>query len=137
MMLRYIGNVVTNTTATRALGRVQGLKVERPSPESYPSHANQSLNLGALGLVFTTPTAYEPITASTGVNVNYSAPDGVNFNIQFQLSRDGVTIANLNSSYSPLTSDIASGTLTFNLLATPHFWFPKRLTRSSKSLAAT
>ncbi|GJJ74035.1 hypothetical protein EMPS_06393 [Entomortierella parvispora] len=139
MMSRYIGNVLTNTTATgvdvkpdgiNTLGwlsdAVKSLKLVVPLQSPVPLQLIKSLNLGALGLVFTPPTAYEPITTSTGVLANYSLPDGFNFNISFQqvsnsfaLTRGGVVIANLNSSYNPSTSDMAAGTLTFNLLATP------------------
>ncbi|KAG0045891.1 hypothetical protein BGZ83_008897 [Gryganskiella cystojenkinii] len=139
MMSRYIGNVVTNTTATGVevkpdgvnslewlSAAVKNLKLNVPLQSPTPLTLIKALNLGALGLVFTPPTAYEPATTSTGVVANYSLPDGFGFNIQFQqvsnafaLSRGGVTIANLNSSYNPSTSDMASGTLTFNLLSTP------------------
>ncbi|KAG0042499.1 hypothetical protein BGZ83_000392 [Gryganskiella cystojenkinii] len=139
MMSRYIGNVVTNTTATGVevkpdgvnslewlSAAVKNLKLNVPLQSPTPLTLIKALNLGALGLVFTPPTAYEPVTTSTGVIANYSLPDGFGFNIQFQqvsnafsLSRGGVTIASLNSSYNPSTSDMASGTLTFNLLATP------------------
>ena len=139
MMSRYIGNELTNTTATgvevkpdgvNALGwlsdAVKSLKLTVPLQSPVPLQLIKALNLGALGLVFTPPTAYEPVTTSTGVLANYSLPDGFNFNISFQqvsntfaLTRGGVTIANLNSSYNPSTSNMAAGTLTFNLLATP------------------
>ncbi|KAF9274666.1 hypothetical protein BGZ88_002874, partial [Linnemannia elongata] len=86
----------------------------------------KSLNLGALGLTFTPPTAYQPATTSTGVIANYSLPDGFGFNIaftqvanSFTITRGGVAVASLNSSYNPSTSNMASGTLTFNLLQTP------------------
>ncbi|GJJ74082.1 hypothetical protein EMPS_06440 [Entomortierella parvispora] len=139
MMSRYIGNVLTNTTAVgvevkpdgvNTVGwlsdAVKSLKLNVPLQSPVPLQLIKALNLGALGLVFTPPTAYEPVTTSTGVIANYSLPDGFNFNISFQqvsnsfaLTRGGVTIANLNSSYNPSTSDMAAGTLTFNLLATP------------------
>ncbi|KAG0302731.1 hypothetical protein BGZ99_002906, partial [Dissophora globulifera] len=84
----------------------------------------KALNLGALGLVFTPPTAYLPVATSTGVLANYSLPDGFNFNIQFTqvsntftLVRNNTPIASLNSSYNPATSDMAAGTLNFDLLA--------------------
>ncbi|GJJ75482.1 hypothetical protein EMPS_07840 [Entomortierella parvispora] len=139
MMSRYIGNIMTNTTATGVdvkpdgvnslkwlSDAVKNLKLTVPLQSPTPLTLIKALNLGALGLVFTPPTAYEPITTSTGVTANYSLPDGFGFKIQFQqvsntfaLSRGGVTIANLNSSYNPSTSDMATSTLTFNLLATP------------------
>ena len=139
MMSRYIGNVLTNTTATgvdvkpdgvNSLGwlsdAVKSLKLNVPLVSPVPLQLIKGLNLGALGLVFTPPTAYQPVTTSTGVFANYSLPDGFNFNISFQqvsnsfaLTRGGVVIANLNSSYNPSTSNMAAGTLTFNLLATP------------------
>ncbi|KAG0045457.1 hypothetical protein BGZ83_009341 [Gryganskiella cystojenkinii] len=139
MMSRYIGNVLTNTTATGVEVKpdgvnsvawlsdaVKSLKLTVPLQSAVPLQLIKALNLGALGLVFTPPTAYEPVTTSTGVLANYSLPDGFNFKIAFQqvsnsfaLTRGGVTIANLNSSYNPSTSDMAAGTLTFNLLATP------------------
>ncbi|GJJ70154.1 hypothetical protein EMPS_02503 [Entomortierella parvispora] len=139
MMSRYIGNVVTNTTATGfevkpdgvnslewLSAAVKNLKLNVPLQSPAPLQLIKGLNLGALGLVFTPPTAYEPVTTSTGVLANYSLPDGFGFNIQFQqvsnsfaLTRGGVVIATLNSSYNPSTSDMASGTLTFNLLSTP------------------
>ncbi|KAF9355369.1 hypothetical protein BGX26_006649 [Mortierella sp. AD094] len=139
MMSRYIGNVVTDTTATGydvkpdgvnsvdwLSAAVKNLKLNVPLQSPQPLQLIKSLNLGALGLVFTPPTAYQPITTSTGVLANYSLPDGFGFNIQFTqvansftLSRNNVSIANLNSSYNPATSNMAAGTLTFNLLQTP------------------
>ncbi|GJJ77411.1 hypothetical protein EMPS_09770 [Entomortierella parvispora] len=139
MMSRYVGNVLTNTTATGVdvkpdgvnsldwlSAAVKNLKLTVPLQSPVPLQLIKGLNLGALGLVFTPPTAYEPVTTSTGVLANYSLPDGFGFNIQFQqvsnsfaLTRGGVVIANLNSTYNPSTSNMAAGTLTFNLLATP------------------
>ncbi|KAG0004259.1 hypothetical protein BGZ79_009843 [Entomortierella chlamydospora] len=139
MMSRYIGNVVTDTTATGydvkpdgvnsvdwLSAAVKNLKLNVPLQSPQPLQLIKSLNLGALGLAFTAPTAYEPVTTSTGVLANYTLPDGFNFNIQFTqvansftLSRNNVSIANLNSSYNPATSNMAAGTLTFNLLQTP------------------
>ncbi|KAG0240084.1 hypothetical protein BG011_003765, partial [Mortierella polycephala] len=139
MMSRYIGNVVTDTIATGFEVKpdgvnsvewlseaVKSLRLIVPLQSPTPLELIKSLNLGALGLVFTPPTAYQPITTSTGVLANYTLPDGFGFNIQFTqvsnsfaLSRNGLTIANLNSTYNPSTSDMAAGTLTFNLLETP------------------
>ncbi|KAF9103437.1 hypothetical protein BGX27_010565, partial [Mortierella sp. AM989] len=139
MMSRYIGNVVTDTIATGfdvkpdgvnsvewLSAAVKNLKLTVPLQSPQPLQLIKALNLGALGLVFTPPTAYEPITTSTGVLANYTLPDGFGFNIQFTevsnsftLSRNDVPIASLNSSYNPSTSDMAAGTLTFNLLQTP------------------
>ncbi|KAF9092683.1 hypothetical protein BGX29_010350, partial [Mortierella sp. GBA35] len=139
MMSRYIGNVVTDTIATGFEVKPDGvnsvewlstavkqLKLTVPLQSPAPLQLIKALNLGALGLVFTPPTAYEPATTSTGVIANYSLPDGFGFNIaftqvanSFTITRGGVSIASLNSSYNPSTSDMASGTLTFNLLQTP------------------
>ena len=139
MMSRYIGNVVTETIATGFEVKPDGvnsiewlstavkqLKLTVPLQSPAPLQLIKSLNLGALGLVFTPPTAYQPATTSTGVIANYSLPDGFGFNIaftqvanSFTITRGGVSIASLNSSYNPSTSDMASGTLTFNLLQTP------------------
>ncbi|KAF9204490.1 hypothetical protein BGZ49_005245 [Haplosporangium sp. Z 27] len=139
MMSRYIGNVVTDTIATGfdvkpdgtnsvdwLSAAVKNLKLTVPLQSPAPLQLIKALNLGALGLVFTPPTAYEPTTTSTGVLANYSLPDGFGFNIQFTqvantfaLSRNNVTIANLNSTYNNATSSMAAGTLTFNLLQTP------------------
>ncbi|KAF9179869.1 hypothetical protein BGZ51_006611 [Haplosporangium sp. Z 767] len=139
MMSRYIGNVVTDTIATGfdvkpddinsvewLSAAVKNLKLTVPLQSPTPLQLIKALNLGALGLTFTPPTAYQPVTTSTGVLANYTLPDGFGFNIQFTqvansfaLSRNGVVIANLNSSYNPSTSDMAAGTLTFNLLETP------------------
>ncbi|KAG0212765.1 hypothetical protein BGX28_005611 [Mortierella sp. GBA30] len=139
MMSRYIGNVVTDTIATGfdvkpdgvnsvewLSSAVKNLKLTVPLQSPAPLQLIKALNLGALGLVFTPPTAYNPTTTSTGVLANYSLPDGFGFNVQFTqvansfaLSRNGVTIASLNSSYNPSTSNMAAGTLTFNLLETP------------------
>ncbi|KAF9915160.1 hypothetical protein BX616_006784 [Lobosporangium transversale] len=139
MMSRYIANVVTDTIATGYEVKpdgvnsvdwlstaVKNLKLTVPLQSPQPLQLIKALNLGALGLVFTPPTAYEPITTSTGVLANYTLPDGFNFNIQFTqvansfaLSRNDVIIANLNSSYNPSTSNMAAGTLSFDLLATP------------------
>ncbi|KAG0049206.1 hypothetical protein BGZ83_005982 [Gryganskiella cystojenkinii] len=139
MMSRYIGNLVTNTTATGVSvmpdgvnelpwlsAAVKNLKLNVPLQSPIPLQLIKALNLGALGLVFTPPTAYEPVTTSTGVIANYSLPDGFNFNIAFQqvsnaftLTRNGLPIATINSTYNPSTSNMAAGTLTFNLLSTP------------------
>ncbi|KAF9115595.1 hypothetical protein BGX27_007332 [Mortierella sp. AM989] len=139
MMSRYIGNVVTDTIATGyevkpdginsvdwLSAAVKNLKLTVPLQSPQPLQLIKSLNLGALGLVFTPPTAYEPVTSSTGVLANYTLPDGFGFKIQFTqvansftLSRNNVSIASLNSSYNPSTSDMAAGTLSFNLVATP------------------
>ncbi|KAF9358036.1 hypothetical protein BGX26_002620 [Mortierella sp. AD094] len=139
MMSNYIGNFVTNTTATGyevkpdgvnsvdwLSAAVKNLKLTVPLQSPQPLQLIKSLNLGALGLAFTPPTAYEPVTTSTGVLANYSLPDGFGFKIQFtqvansfMLSRNNVSIANLNSSYNPSTSDMEAGTLSFNLVATP------------------
>ncbi|KAI1288628.1 hypothetical protein EDD11_009849, partial [Mortierella claussenii] len=139
MMSRYIGNVVTDTIATGYEVKpdgvnslewlstaVKNLKLTVPLQSPQPLQLIKALNLGALGLVFTPPTAYEPITTSTGVLANYSLPDGFGFKVQFSqvansfaLSRNNVTIANLNSSYNPSSSDMSAGTLSFNLTASP------------------
>ncbi|KAF9430150.1 hypothetical protein BGZ94_008090 [Podila epigama] len=139
MMSRYCSNLATDTIATGfevkpdgatsvpwLSAAVKNLKLTVPLQSPTPLQLIKALNLGALGLTFTPPTAYEPVTTSTGVIANYGLPDGFNFNIQFNqvanafaLSRGGVVIANLNSSYNPSTSDMAAGTLTFNLLQTP------------------
>ncbi|KAI1319700.1 hypothetical protein EDD11_003394 [Mortierella claussenii] len=139
MMSRYIGNIMTDTIATGyevkpdgvnslewLSAAVKDLKLTVPLQSPAPLQLIKSLNLGALGLIFTPPTAYQPITTSTGVLANYTLPDGFGFRIQFTqvansfaLSRNNVTIANLNSSYNPSTSDMTAGTLTFNLLDTP------------------
>ncbi|KAI8353463.1 hypothetical protein B0O80DRAFT_452126 [Mortierella sp. GBAus27b] len=139
MMSRYIGNVMTDTIATgfevkpdgvnsvEWLSKaVKNLKLTVPLQSPQPLQLIKALNLGALGLVFTPETAYQPITTSTGVMANYSLPDGFGFGIQFTqvansfaLSRNDVPIANINSSYNPSTSNMAAGTLTFDLLQTP------------------
>ncbi|KAG0011217.1 hypothetical protein BGZ82_003076, partial [Podila clonocystis] len=139
LMSRYCSNLATETIATGfdvkpdgttslewLSGAVKNLKLTVPLQSPTPLTLIKALNLGALGLSFTPPTAYEPLTTSTGVIANYGLPDGFNFNINFNqvansfaLSRNGVVIANLNSSYNPSTSDMAAGTLTFNLLQTP------------------
>ncbi|KAF9975258.1 hypothetical protein BGZ73_001149 [Actinomortierella ambigua] len=138
LMSRYIANVVTDTIATGyevtpkngavswLSSAIKNLKLTVPLQSPAPLQLIKALNLGALGLVFTPPTAYSPLTTSTGVTANYSLPEGFNFNIQFTkvansftLSRGGVPIANLNSSYNPSTSNMALGQLTFDLLQTP------------------
>ncbi|KAF9164889.1 hypothetical protein BGX21_011130 [Mortierella sp. AD011] len=139
MMSRYIGNAVTDTNAIGydvkpdgvntldwLSAAVKNLNLTIPLQSPTPLQLIKALNLGALGLVFTPETAYDPLTTSTGVLANYSMPDGFDFGIQFTqvantfaLSRNSVTIANLNSSYNPSSSDMAAGTLTFNLLQTP------------------
>ncbi|KAF9199244.1 hypothetical protein BGZ49_010666 [Haplosporangium sp. Z 27] len=139
LMSRYIGNQVTDTIATGyevkpdgtnsldwLSAAVKNLNLTVPLQSPAPLQLIKALDLGALGLVFTPPTAYEPTTTSTGVLANYSLPDGFGFNIQFTqvantfaLSRNNVTIANLNSTYNNATSNMAAGTLTFNLLQTP------------------
>ncbi|KAF9995184.1 hypothetical protein BGZ79_011136 [Entomortierella chlamydospora] len=139
MMSRYIGNAVTDTNAIGydvkpdgvntldwLSAAVKNLNLTIPLQSPTPLQLIRALNLGALGLVFTPETAYDPLTTSTGVLANYSMPDGFDFGIQFTqvantfaLSRNNVTIANLNSSYNPSSSDMAAGTLTFNLLQTP------------------
>ncbi|KAK5808595.1 hypothetical protein F5H01DRAFT_416482 [Linnemannia elongata] len=139
MMSRYIGNLVTDTIATGFEVKPDGvnsvewlstavkqLKLTVPLQSPAPLQLIKSLNLGALGLTFTPPTAYQPATTSTGVIANYSLPDGFGFNIAFTqvansltITRGGVAVASLNSSYNPSTSNMASGTLTFNLLQTP------------------
>ncbi|KAF8920043.1 hypothetical protein BGZ58_004509, partial [Dissophora ornata] len=139
MMSRYIANLVTDTIATGyevmpdgvnsvdwLSAAIKSLKLTVPLQSPQPLELIKALNLGALGLAFTPPTAYDPVTTSTGVLANYTLPDGFGFKIQFTqvantfaLSRNNVTIANLNSSYNPSTSDMAAGTLSFNLLATP------------------
>ncbi|KAK3824794.1 MAG: hypothetical protein J3Q66DRAFT_419504 [Benniella sp.] len=105
---------------------VKNLKLTVPLQSPQPLQLIKALNLGALGLVFTPETAYQPTTTSTGVVANYALPDGFGFGIQFTqvansftLSRNEVPIANINSTYNPSTSDMNAGTLTFNLLATP------------------
>ena len=105
---------------------VKNLKLTVPLQSPTPLQLIKALNLGALGLVFTPPTAYNPVATSTGVLAHYSLPDGFGFNVQFTqvansftLSRDGVTIASVNSTYNPATSNMAAGTMTFNLLETP------------------
>ncbi|KAG0308232.1 hypothetical protein BGZ98_008573 [Dissophora globulifera] len=139
LMSRYIGNVVTDTIATGYEVKPDGvtsldwlstavkqLKLTVPLQSPQPLQLIKALNLGALGLTFTPPTAYQPVTTSTGVLANYTLPDGFGFNIQFtqvantfMLYQNNVPIASLNSSYNPATSDMAAGTLNFNLLATP------------------
>ncbi|KAK5808540.1 hypothetical protein F5H01DRAFT_416439 [Linnemannia elongata] len=139
MMSRYIANVVTDTIATGFEVKPDGvnsiewlstavkqLKLTVPLQSPAPLQLIKSLNLGALGLTFTPQTAYQPATTSTGVIANYSLPDGFGFNIaftqvanSFTITRSGVAVASLNSSYNPSTSNMASGTLTFNLLQTP------------------
>ncbi|KAG0233188.1 hypothetical protein BGW42_007666 [Actinomortierella wolfii] len=138
LMSRYIANVVTDTIATGQdvlppggpvtwlSSAIKNLKLTVPLQSPAPLQLIKALNLGALGLVFTPPTAYSPLTTSTGVTANYSLPEGFNFNVQFTqvansftLSRGGIPIANLNSSYNPSTSNMALGQLTFNLLETP------------------
>ncbi|KAK3824742.1 MAG: hypothetical protein J3Q66DRAFT_325946, partial [Benniella sp.] len=139
MMSRYIANVMTETIATGfevkpdgvnsvewLSAAVKNLKLTVPLQSPQPLQLIKALNLGALGLVFTPDTAYQPTTTSTGVVANYALPDGFGFGIQFTqvansftLSRNEVPIANINSSYNPSTSDMNAGTLTFNLLATP------------------
>ncbi|KAF9562024.1 hypothetical protein EC968_005403 [Mortierella alpina] len=139
MMSRYIGNFVTNTTATGfdvqpdgvnsvewLSAAVKNLKLTVPLQSPAPLQLIKALNLGALGLVFTSPNAYSPTTSSTGVLAHYTLPDGFSFNLQFTqvansftLSRNGVTIASVNSSYNPSISNMAAGTMTFNLLETP------------------
>ncbi|KAG0306731.1 hypothetical protein BGZ99_001699, partial [Dissophora globulifera] len=137
LMSRYIGNVMTDTVATGyqvmpdgvnsvdwLSSAVQSLKLTVPLQSPQPLQLIKALNLGALGLVFTPPTAYLPVATSTGVLANYTLPDGFNFNIQFTqvsntftLVRNNTPIASLNSAYNPATSDMALGTLNFNLLA--------------------
>ncbi|KAF9544599.1 hypothetical protein EC957_011814 [Mortierella hygrophila] len=139
MMSHYIGNLVTDTIATGyevkpdgvnsvewLSSAVKQLNLTVPLQSPTPLQLIKALNLGALGLVFTPPTAYEPTTTSTGVIANYSLPDGFGFNISFTqvansftITRGGVAVANLNSTYSPSSSNMAAGTLTFNLLQTP------------------
>ncbi|KAG0263532.1 hypothetical protein DFQ27_001692 [Actinomortierella ambigua] len=138
LMSRYIANVVTDTLATGhdvlpaggpvswLSSAIKNLKLTVPLQSPAPLQLIKALNLGALGLVFTPPTAYSPLTTSTGVTANYSLPEGFDFNVQFTqvansftLSRGGVPIANLNSSYNPATSNMALGQLTFDLLQTP------------------
>ncbi|KAG0367887.1 hypothetical protein BGX24_003061, partial [Mortierella sp. AD032] len=139
MMSRYIGNVVTETIATGfevkpdgvnsvewLSAAVKNLKLTVPLSSPTPLQLIKSLNLGALGLTFTPPTAYSPATTSTGVIANYSLPDGFGFNIaftqvanSFTITRGGVAVASLNSTYNPSTSNMAAGTLTFDLLQTP------------------
>ncbi|KAG0249998.1 hypothetical protein BGZ95_007341, partial [Linnemannia exigua] len=139
MMSRYIGNVVTETIATGfdvkpdgvnsiewLSAAVKNLKLTVPLSSPTPLQLIKALNLGALGLTFTPPTAYSPATTSTGVIANYSLPDGFGFNIaftqvanSFTITRGGVAIASLNSTYNPSTSNMAAGTLTFDLLQTP------------------
>ncbi|KAF9400143.1 hypothetical protein BGZ76_007769, partial [Entomortierella beljakovae] len=105
---------------------VKNLKLNVPLQSPQPLQLIKALNLGALGLVFTPPTAYEPLTSSTGVLANYTLPDGFGFNIQFtqvantfEIARNNVSIARLNSTYNPSTSDMAAGTLSFDLISTP------------------
>ncbi|KAF9348217.1 hypothetical protein BGX34_002599, partial [Mortierella sp. NVP85] len=139
MMSRYIGNLMTDTVATGfevkpdgvnsvewLSAAIKNLKLTVPLQSPQPLQLIKALNLGALGLVFTPETAYQPITTSTGVVANYGLPDGFGFNIQFSqvansftLNRNDVPIASINSSYNPSTSDMNAGTLTFNLLQTP------------------
>ncbi|KAF9366881.1 hypothetical protein BGX34_003981 [Mortierella sp. NVP85] len=139
MMSRYIANVMTETIATGfevkpdgvtsvewLSNAVKNLKLIVPLQSPQPLQLIKALNLGALGLVFTPETAYQPTTTSTGVVANYALPDGFGFGIQFNqvansftLNRNDVPIASINSSYNPSTSDMNAGTLTFNLLATP------------------
>ncbi|KAK3824793.1 MAG: hypothetical protein J3Q66DRAFT_326052, partial [Benniella sp.] len=139
MMSRYIANVMTETIATGfevkpdgvnsvewLSAAVKNLKLTVPLQSPQPLQLIKALNLGALGLVFTPETAYQPTTTSTGVVANYALPDGFGFGIQFTqvansftLSRNEVPIASINSTYNPSTSDMNAGTLTFNLLATP------------------
>ncbi|KAK3844442.1 MAG: hypothetical protein J3R72DRAFT_365600, partial [Linnemannia gamsii] len=139
MMSRYVSNLLTDTIATGyevkpdgvnsiewLSSAVKQLELTVPLQSPTPLQLIKALNLGALGLVFTPPTAYEPATTSTGVIANYSLPDGFGFNISFTqvantftITRGGVDIASLNSTYNPSSSDMASGTLTFNLLQTP------------------
>ncbi|KAF9164377.1 hypothetical protein DFQ26_001513 [Actinomortierella ambigua] len=138
LMSRYIANVVTDTIATGhdvtpkngavswLSTAIKNLKLTVPLQSPAPLQLIKALNLGALGLVFTPPTAYSPLTTSTGVTANYSLPEGFDFNVQFTqvansftLSRGGVAIASLNSSYNPATSNMALGQLTFDLLQTP------------------
>ncbi|KAF9344852.1 hypothetical protein BGX26_003824, partial [Mortierella sp. AD094] len=134
MMSRYIGNVVTNTNATgydvkpdgvNSLGwlaaAVKNLSLTVPLQSPAPLQLIKFLNLGALGLVFTPESAYQPLTTSTGVLANYSLPDGFGFGIQFTqvantfaLSRNNITIANLNSSYNPSSSNMAAAFQEFN-----------------------
>ncbi|KAF9955312.1 hypothetical protein BGZ72_003835 [Mortierella alpina] len=138
LMSRYIGNVATDTTATGfevkpdgmnsvewLSAAVKNLKLMVPLQSHTPLQLIKALNLGALGLVFTPPTAYSPVATSTGVLAHYSLPDGFGFNVQFTqvansftLSRDGVTIASVSSTYNPATSNMAARTMTFNLLET-------------------
>ncbi|KAG9064577.1 hypothetical protein KI688_002835 [Linnemannia hyalina] len=139
MMSRYVGNELTDTIATGFEVKPDGvnsiewlstavkqLKLTVPLQSPSPLQLIKSLNLGALGLAFTPPTAYQPVTTSTGVIANYSLPDGFGFNISFTqvansftITRGGVAVASLNSSYNPSTSNMAAGTLTFDLLQTP------------------
>ncbi|KAF9581464.1 hypothetical protein BGW38_001498 [Lunasporangiospora selenospora] len=139
LMSRYIANVVTDTIATGyevkpdgvnsvewLSNAVKNLKLTVPLQSPAPLQLIKGLNLGALGLVFTPDTAYRPLTTSTGVVANYALPDGFGFNIQFSqvansftIDRNGIPIASLNSSYNPSTSNMASGTLTFDLQQTP------------------
>ncbi|KAF9429132.1 hypothetical protein BGZ76_001761, partial [Entomortierella beljakovae] len=139
LMSMYIGNVAVDTIATGyevkpdgvnnvawLSSAVKNLKLIVKLQSPQPLQLIKALNLGALGLTFTPETAYQPLTTSSGVLANYSLPDGFNFNIQFtqvansfQINRNNVTIANLNSTYNPSTSDMTAGTLTFDLLSTP------------------
>ncbi|KAF9899104.1 hypothetical protein EC991_009586, partial [Linnemannia zychae] len=139
MMSRYIGNIATDTIATGfevkpdgvnsvewLSAAVKNLKLTVPLQSPTPLQLIKALNLGALGLTFTPPTAYSPATTSTGVIANYSLPDGFGFNIaftqvanSFTITRGGIPVASLNSSYNPSSSDMAAGTLTFDLLQTP------------------
>jgi len=96
---------------------VKNLKLTVPLQSPQPLQLIKALNLGALGLVFTPETAYQPTTTSTGVVANYGLPDGFGFGIQFTqvantftLSRNDVPIANINSTYNPSTSDMNAGT---------------------------
>ncbi|KAF9983996.1 hypothetical protein BGZ75_004421 [Mortierella antarctica] len=139
LMSRYIGNVVTDTIATGfevkpdgenslewLSAAIKSLKLTVPLQSPAPLQLISTLNLGALGLVFTSPNAYSPTTTSTGVLAHYTLPDGFGFNVQFTqvansftLSRNGVAIASVNSTYNPSTSDMVARTMTFNLLETP------------------
>ncbi|OAQ32869.1 hypothetical protein K457DRAFT_58063, partial [Linnemannia elongata AG-77] len=73
MMSRYVGNLVTDTIATGyevkpdgvnsvewLSSAVKQLNLTVPLQSPTPLQLIKSLDLGALGLVFTPPTAYEP-----------------------------------------------------------------------------
>ncbi|KAF9286315.1 hypothetical protein BGZ68_003050 [Mortierella alpina] len=139
MMSRYISHAITDTIATGfevkpdgvnsvewLSAAVKNLKLTVPLQSPAPLQLIKALDFGALGLVFTSPTAYSPTTTSTGVLAHYTLPDGFGFKVEFTqvansftLSRNGVTIASVNATYNPSTSNMAAGTMTFNLLETP------------------